>query len=263
MDPDGCTRRGRAGPRLHGDRCGAGAADGALRLRGRGAGRALALPGRDGRRRQRRDAGAAGFRVKTRDARVRRRAAGQHRRLPHLRLRADGAAVGQRLPARRRAGAGWSPPCRCSRPATSSAGPTRRPTTTSSSASRGTGTSWRSTSWCSSSASPRRPLLLVLAVLVFVPVKYVYPSRTETLWYTNMAGATAWLVVYGRDHRAAAGRPALADRAVHGLPRLLLGESLWLTFRSSRAASRVVCLSPRHRAAWSTRPTRRSAPMQP
>jgi len=40
-------------------------------------------------------------------------------------------------------------------------------------------------------------LLLVLAVLVFVPIKYVYPSRTETLWYANMAGATAWLVVYG------------------------------------------------------------------
>ena len=39
-------------------------------------------------------------------------------------------------------------------------------------------------------------LLMVLAVLVFVPVKYVYPSRTTTLWRTNMALSAGWLVLY-------------------------------------------------------------------
>ncbi|MFN8190581.1 MAG: CDP-alcohol phosphatidyltransferase family protein [Nocardioidaceae bacterium] len=39
-------------------------------------------------------------------------------------------------------------------------------------------------------------LLVVFSVLVFVPVKYVYPSRTETLWYANMASTAAWFVTY-------------------------------------------------------------------
>jgi hypothetical protein len=39
----------------------------------------------------------------------------------------------------------WSPPCRCSRPATSSAARTPRPPTTCSEGSPATGTSWRST----------------------------------------------------------------------------------------------------------------------
>jgi phosphatidylcholine synthase len=38
--------------------------------------------------------------------------------------------------------------------------------------------------------------LLVLAVLVFVPVTYVYPSRTETAWGLTMTLTTAWLVLY-------------------------------------------------------------------
>ena len=36
-------------------------------------------------------------------------------------------------------------------------------------------------------------VLLVFAVLVFVPVKYLYPSRTEKLWYANMALSAIWL----------------------------------------------------------------------
>ena len=38
--------------------------------------------------------------------------------------------------------------------------------------------------------------LVVLTVLVFVPVKYVYPSRTPTLRGLNLALAAAWLVTY-------------------------------------------------------------------
>ncbi len=38
--------------------------------------------------------------------------------------------------------------------------------------------------------------LLVLAVLVFVPISYVYPSRTETAWQLTMALTVAWLGLY-------------------------------------------------------------------
>ena len=38
--------------------------------------------------------------------------------------------------------------------------------------------------------------LVVLAVLVFVPVKYVYPSRTRRLPRLNLALAAAWLATY-------------------------------------------------------------------
>lgn len=38
--------------------------------------------------------------------------------------------------------------------------------------------------------------LLVLTVLVFVPVKYVYPSRTETAWWLTMTLTTLWLGLY-------------------------------------------------------------------
>ena len=39
-------------------------------------------------------------------------------------------------------------------------------------------------------------LLTVLSVLVFVPVKYVYPSRTENWWWTNMAATAVWFAAY-------------------------------------------------------------------
>ena len=39
-------------------------------------------------------------------------------------------------------------------------------------------------------------VLLVLSVLVFVPIKDVYPSRTVTLLRTNMVLAVAFLVLW-------------------------------------------------------------------
>ena len=39
-------------------------------------------------------------------------------------------------------------------------------------------------------------LLVVCAALVFVPVGYVYPSRTDTLWELTMLLTTLWLVSY-------------------------------------------------------------------
>lgn len=39
-------------------------------------------------------------------------------------------------------------------------------------------------------------VLLACAVLVFVPIKYVYPSRTKVFRVLNLSLATAWLVLY-------------------------------------------------------------------
>ncbi len=39
-------------------------------------------------------------------------------------------------------------------------------------------------------------ILLACAVLVFVPIKYVYPSRTNAFWALNLSLAGLWLVLY-------------------------------------------------------------------
>ena len=39
-------------------------------------------------------------------------------------------------------------------------------------------------------------ILLVCAALVFVPIKYVYPSRTNAFWALNLSLAGLWLVLY-------------------------------------------------------------------
>lgn len=39
-------------------------------------------------------------------------------------------------------------------------------------------------------------VLLVCAALVFVPIKYVYPSRTETMWQVTLAFTAVWFVLY-------------------------------------------------------------------
>lgn len=78
-------------------------------------------------------------------------------------------------------------------------------------------------------------LLLVLAVLVFVPVKYVYPSRTEQLWWVNMAGATAWLVVYGVMVALLPDVPLALTLLSLAYLGYYVALSLWLTFQTARA----------------------------
>ena len=79
-------------------------------------------------------------------------------------------------------------------------------------------------------------VLLALVVLVFVPVKYVYPSRTETLWYTNMVLATLFLVLFG----AITAQLPDVPTALIALSLVYLGYyvaiSLWLTVRTGRPA---------------------------
>ena len=80
-------------------------------------------------------------------------------------------------------------------------------------------------------------LLIVLAVLFFVPLKYVYPSRTETLWYANMAGATAWLVLFGVITALLPDVPLWLTMLSMAYLAYYLIESLWLTFRSRSAVA--------------------------
>ena len=77
-------------------------------------------------------------------------------------------------------------------------------------------------------------LVVVLSILVFVPVKYIYPSRTRTLWRTNMAATAAWFVAYAvivaqfpDPHWAAVGL-SLAYIAFYAV------ESFFLTLRWRR-----------------------------
>ena len=198
---------------------------------------AVAVPRRDGRRRDRRDAGPAvpgqgaccpGFDGALLDNIVDYMT---YAFAPMVLLWANGYLPGRRRRRRR------APPSRWSRRATSSAGPTRRPTTTSSSASR---RYWNIVAfyvvvWELSTVATT-VLLLLLAVLVFVPIKYLYPSRTEKLWYVNMTLATVWLVLWARDHRKPPRRAAWpSSRCRSCTSSTTWPVSLWLTFSPASA----------------------------
>ncbi len=64
-------------------------------------------------------------------------------------------------------------------------------------------------------------LLLLLSVLVFVPIKYLYPSRTEKLWYVNMTLATLWLALWAAITASLPDAPRGAGRTVARVRRLL------------------------------------------
>jgi phosphatidylcholine synthase len=75
-------------------------------------------------------------------------------------------------------------------------------------------------------------VLLALVVLVFVPVKYVYPSRTETLWYTNMALATLFLVLFGAITAQLPDVPLALIVLSLAYLAYYVAISLWLTIRT-------------------------------
>ena len=113
---------------------------------------------------------------------VRRRHARQRRRLPHLRVRAGADHAARRACSRRRSRRGWA--WRCWWPAATASAATTprwRPPTTSSPASRRYWNilalylyAWRLP------PTANAAIVAVLVVLVFVPIRYVYPSRTRT-----------------------------------------------------------------------------------
>jgi phosphatidylcholine synthase len=76
-------------------------------------------------------------------------------------------------------------------------------------------------------------LIVACTVLVFVPVRYVYPSRTEALWQLNLALTAVWLATYAvllaqyPDPNPVVVGVSLAYLAYY------LAVSLWLTLRPS------------------------------
>ena len=72
-------------------------------------------------------------------------------------------------------------------------------------------------------------VILVCTVLVFVPVKYLYPSRTEKLWYLNMALSVLWMVVYAVIVALMPDQPTWLIVLSLIYPVYYVGVSLWLT----------------------------------
>ena len=80
-------------------------------------------------------------------------------------------------------------------------------------------------------------IIAVLTVLVFVPVKYVYPSRTEMLWTLNMVLSGLWLAAYAVI-TALLPDPPLALVLVSLLyVAYYVAVSMWLTMRTAAAES--------------------------
>jgi phosphatidylcholine synthase len=80
-------------------------------------------------------------------------------------------------------------------------------------------------------------VLLVCAVLVFVPVKYLYPSRTEKLWYLNMTLSVVWFVAYAVITALMPDPPMALVLASLGYVAYYVLVSLWLTFGRDPAES--------------------------
>lgn len=83
-------------------------------------------------------------------------------------------------------------------------------------------------------------VLLVCAVLVFVPIGYVYPSRTTTLRGLTLVLTTAWFVSYAvlLTQVPSPGTVWLAISLAYVVYYVAL--SLYLTARRSRAAAKAV-----------------------
>ena len=79
----------------------------------------------------------------------------------------------------------------------------------------GTGTSWRFTWWrMRLSAAVNAAILLLLVALVFVPIGYVYPSRTVRLRRLTVASGLVWGAMLVAHHLAPAGPTAMAGSDV-------------------------------------------------
>jgi phosphatidylcholine synthase len=74
-------------------------------------------------------------------------------------------------------------------------------------------------------------ILLVLAVLVFVPIRYVYPSRTETLRAPTVALGAAWALLFLALIWQIADPPRWLLWSSLVFPIYYLALSLWITLR--------------------------------
>ena len=73
-------------------------------------------------------------------------------------------------------------------------------------------------------------VILVCTVLVFVPVKYLYPSRTEKLWYSNMTLSTLWLGLWAAITATLPDAPWVLIGLSLVYVVYYIAVSLWLTF---------------------------------
>jgi phosphatidylcholine synthase len=87
-------------------------------------------------------------------------------------------------------------------------------------------------------------VLIVLAVLVFVPIKYVYPSRTETLWYTNMTLATLFLVLFGAITSQLPDVPVVLTGLSIAYLAYYVAISIWLTLRTGATTAAAPAPDP-------------------
>jgi len=82
-------------------------------------------------------------------------------------------------------------------------------------------------------------IVLVCVLLVFVPIKYVYPSRTEPMWQLTFVLTGLWFVAYAA---IVAGLPDPNELVVTASVGYLLyytALSLWLTWQFPRRAARA------------------------
>lgn len=78
-------------------------------------------------------------------------------------------------------------------------------------------------------------LLLALSAAVFVPLKYVYPSRMNALWWTTNGTAAIWALVVAGAISRADGLPARNVMWISlAYPVYYLGISFWLGGRHGR-----------------------------
>ncbi|MCW2851363.1 MAG: Phosphatidylcholine synthase [Nocardioides sp.] len=87
-------------------------------------------------------------------------------------------------------------------------------------------------------------VLLVCTVLVFVPIRYVYPSRTEALWQLTFVLTALWFAAYAV---IVAQLPDPHGLVVAGSVAYLvyyLVLSLWLTLRAESAPAPEVATEP-------------------
>jgi phosphatidylcholine synthase len=76
-------------------------------------------------------------------------------------------------------------------------------------------------------------VILVCTVLVFVPIRYVYPSRTEALWQLTFVLTAAWFAAYAVIVAQLPDPHELVVAASVGYLGYYLALSLWLTLRSA------------------------------
>ena len=100
-------------------------------------------------------------------------------------------------------------------------------------------------------------LILVFAVLVFVPIKYVYPSRTARLWTLNMTLATIWLGFFAVITAQLPDPSTTLVIASFGYVAYYTAVSFWLTFESLTRHPRLSRPAPPPRRAAGRRRRRR------